>query len=443
MDSSPAGVGQGERSATKGSAGYQVGAICERRDGSTTPRPNREGGTLTPQRHGLYHFPSHPKSAWGLLSRGVCAMLGLEVFWVRTWIKVVVALAAGAMGAWLLVSVADADFSLLLDLDLRWELYAASVPLYLGVTVARGARLRVLLGPGHSVPLLSAVSALHSLAIQILPFRTGEAALPVLLRRHEVAGLARGSVTLVSVRLMDFIVVLAAVGVSAAVTHAKYLGAWWPWLAAGFLACLLSLLGLLFFLLARRPHGFSNPASGHVTRGFESALVLNPASTLIRSSDYEAEVGHRGSTVPDSRRSTNPFVVRGSVAKALRAAGLGLAASLVAWACLFGCYHLFMKWAGVAGLSFAQSVLAAAGGVAAGFLPTNTLLSLGTLEAGWTAGLYLVGIDPAEGAVVGFRLHAAILLVNLIYAGLGLIVMRFLPRSAGHPKQPCTPTPLP
>ena len=52
------------------------------------------------------------------------------------------------------------------------------------------------------------------------------------------------------------------------------------------------------------------------------------------------------------------------------------------------------------------------------------MLSLGTIEAGWTASLYLVGVDPAQGVIAGFRIHGAIFFFNILFALLGMLVLQ-------------------
>jgi len=56
-------------------------------------------------------------------------------------------------------------------------------------------------------------------------------------------------------------------------------------------------------------------------------------------------------------------------------------------------------------LSFRQTVVGSTFANITQLIPINTLGSFGTLEAGWTLGYALIGIDAKQALTAGFVLH--------------------------------------
>jgi len=75
--------------------------------------------------------------------------------------------------------------------------------LYASTYVARGFRLALLLGGDFSLVHMAAVAARHNLLNLLLPMRSGEAALPWMLRREAGVPWAEGSAALLIARVLD------------------------------------------------------------------------------------------------------------------------------------------------------------------------------------------------------------------------------------------------
>lgn len=291
--------------------------------------------------------------------------------------KWVVSVLGAALAVWAVIAVADADLSALSDLDLNWPAFVAVIPMYLIITVVRGARIKVMTGSSESVWLLTGISSLHVLITKVFPFRTGELFLPIMLKKYKVMGFARGSGILVSIRLLDFIMLFLALLVSSFFVRKDYFETYWIYMCLGFFVCL-ALVLLILFHVVKKPGGL------------------------------EEEVKSPGRL---------PMAVAG-----------GLLYTSISWFLVFWSFFFLLEWAGIHDLSFPAVILGSAGAIIAGFLPINTLLSLGTIEAGWTASLYLVGVDPAVGVIVGFRIHGAIFFFNILSALIGFLLLRIMSR---------------
>lgn len=298
---------------------------------------------------------------------------------------------AAGLAIWAVVYVARADLSVLSDFDLKWSYFFAVIPLYFGVVVARGARIKLMTGSSNSLGLFSCIGAMHTFITKILPFRTGEMFLPIMLKRYRVMGLLKGSGVLVAIRLIDFLIMFVALFISSFFARNDYFHTYWAYLSGLLLACILALVGILVL----------------VVRGRRTWLARRLPGRLRRTLGLD-----------DSEAPTTP-----SGLKMGRVLWGGFFSSLVAWLFVFASFFFLLPWAGVEDLTFPQVILGSAGAVVAGFLPINTLLSLGTIEAGWAASLYLVGIDPSLGVIVGFRMHGAIFFFNIIMALGGFVCM--------------------
>lgn len=318
--------------------------------------------------------------------------------------------AVGAVAV--LILTARPDLSAVADLDLEWSRLLVVLPLYAGVVLVRGARIRSLVGRQESILRYGSVSAVHTFFTNVLPFRTGEFALPILLKKFGMAEFVKGSGVLVAVRLLDLVVLFTAMLLSGLLVDNSLVSGLGIWLGVGVAVCLLLLLAVIAAAVRggassvleqlRLPAAFGSRLRNILTR-LESALSIGPSS----SGDAVVEPA-------DSAR-------RSSTARLFTAAFVW---SVLSWALVFACFQLMLDWAGVRELTLPETILGSSGAIVAAFIPINTLMSLGTIEAGWAASLYLVGVEPATGVVVGFRLHVAVLLLNALFAVFGLLMLR-------------------
>jgi len=89
-------------------------------------------------------------------------------------------------------------------LSLRPEYLALSLLFYLATYIFRALRFSVMF-PDISVLELSAVMAVHTFFNNVLPFRSGEASFPIILRKLFGVDIAISSVALLFARVLDIL----------------------------------------------------------------------------------------------------------------------------------------------------------------------------------------------------------------------------------------------
>ncbi len=250
---------------------------------------------------------------------------------------------------------------------------AAAFACFGGATLCRWWRV-VLLSRAGSPRALMGVSSGHALLNKILPLRTGELTFPLLYRRVTGAPLRAGIVLLATLRVSE-------------------------------LACLLPLYAAALAVYAASLHWVSIVAAAIVGVGLQLAL-------------------------PFALRSVGRLKVFRNASEEVDAMGtqrlLALAAiNTLVWICLFGLYFTSLR-AFAVDVTPPQAIVGAGGAIVTNLLPVNGIGSLGTLEAGWTAGLAATGAAPGPALTAGLAMHAITILGNVpfLLAGLGPLLRR-------------------
>ncbi len=257
---------------------------------------------------------------------------------------------------------------------------ALSVVMILLTNIMRGLRLSVFLAdaPGARAQCI-AISIIHNFMNHVVPFRMGEAALPVLLNRFKSWKLMDGAVVLLTIRIYD----LAAMGLVVIVSglfvdvSRRY----------AFIA--LVLVGLaVITLVAVRPSRVGRVHSGkartgHLEQVLRKVLALNFYQSVI----------------------SLPLI------------------SIAIWVMTYIFFYCVVDWLGI-DIGFFESVLASTGAVLTNLLPVNGLGSIGTLEAGWSLGYVFFGVDSGNAVASGFIMHAIVILVGMAAAPFCYLYLR-------------------
>lgn len=248
--------------------------------------------------------------------------------------------------------------------DLRW--LAAATGFFSAATLCRWWRV-VLLTPKGSRRALLGVSSGHALLNKILPLRTGELTFPLLYRRATGASLRGGAVVLAAIRVSE-------------------------------LACLLPLYAAALALYATTLPVVAVAVAALAGVSLQLALPLGlrylGKLKVLRQAREEFDALSR------------PRL-------------LGLAAiNTLVWLCLFGLYYTSLKAFGL-DVTPAQSVVGAGGAIVTNLLPINGIGSVGTMEAGWTAGLAATGAAAGPVLTAGLAMHAITMVGNVPFALLG------------------------
>jgi hypothetical protein len=234
---------------------------------------------------------------------------------------------------------------------------------------------------GHFGILLRLVQV-HNLLNIMLPFRTGEASFPLLMKREFGLSVARGTAALFVMRLFDLHALLAAAGTGLALQNGKA-WAWALWFA--FLV-----LPALAFALRR-----------HVLR---LAACTLPSKARKLLDEVEAGLPLDGSAFA---RAWGATLVNWFTKIAVLAWVLGL----------------------LGGLSLGASFGGALGGELSSVLPVHAPAGVGTYPAGITAGAVAFGADTAKPMLealgqAAINTHLLVIVSSLIGTALSLFAAR-------------------
>jgi uncharacterized membrane protein YbhN (UPF0104 family) len=273
-------------------------------------------------------------------------------------------------------------------------LVAVAFAVYAASFVGRGIRLAVLLPGAGRLPHLTSISTRHIFLAVVLPFRSGEASLPLMLSRECARPLHEGVSVLAFMRVLD----LAAVATA---------------LLAG-------------LLLTGRLGGEPGLAGGDGVGGAAGGDAA--AALAVRALAVFAALALAVALLPALARRFAPLAAspRGLLAFAGRVAAhvaglrrgqllLAVATSLATWAATYAtCFLLLRAMAApgalgaVADIDFPTSLIGTTGLHLSAVIPLSPLAGVGTWEAGWAAGYTLVGMPKDAAAASAIASHVLI-----------------------------------
>jgi len=264
----------------------------------------------------------------------------------------------------------------------------------------RAIRIWIALPSRADLSLVKVVGivSVHQCLNHLLPLRIGEAGFPVLFKRYTTLSAASATSLLLVVRIQEMFVLAGAFLCSLALTVAgTHAGIQTGWLVAAAL-CIIAAIAAFQFLL---PH------------------LTQVAARLCRSDRIQWIGTERLARLGDFLgRLRGELTVRQS--PALRAASWTITVGV--WACTFLISQVALNSAGMK-ISFVDTVLGTTVASVSHVLPINALGSFGSLEAGWTLGFTLVGLDPRSTLAVGFILHLLALLFLIVTAAVSWFML--------------------
>jgi uncharacterized membrane protein YbhN (UPF0104 family) len=94
--------------------------------------------------------------------------------------------------------------------------------------------------------------------------------------------------------------------------------------------------------------------------------------------------------------------------------------SMLEWALNYSMFHVLLLGMGLAPRFF-DTIATVAFAALASILPVNSFGNFGTQEAGWAAGMMLLGYPQETALTSGFATHLLTLLFMLVLGGLALL----------------------
>lgn len=287
-----------------------------------------------------------------------------------------------------LVHYTELDLNALARADVHPRYLVLAVCAYFGVNLLRALRFRLIHREisGLSMRFWLQVALVHSATNQVLPFRTGEVTYLYLMRRAGQATIGRSALVLLVSRILDLaavflfsLAVVPLVGDQLAVS---------PLLAAGVCAAILGAAVALLFLL--------RPALALVDRGLGRFVA----------------VGKGGAFLARVHGRVTALVAEASMFRGARHFFGVFALSAGMWAGLYVTFYGMLNGFGFP-ISLPATVIGSVGAVLTNVLPVNGVANVGTLEAGWTLGLMMVGFDKDHALAAGIWEHAGVMALSL------------------------------
>ncbi|MBN2079285.1 MAG: flippase-like domain-containing protein [Spirochaetes bacterium] len=325
-----------------------------------------------------------------------------RIFTLRTLLLLALSLSL----AWFLIRQVDVSRAMETVRNADLLLIAACVCTYFVSTFFKMLRNRTMLGD-LGIPLfdLFAITSYHSFLNQIMPARTGELTFVYYLKKIGKGEISRGLHVLVVTRIFDFIVISAFFICSIIIYFGRNTSIVLVALGAAFFAA--SVVGLfnlkwiviwsgklLHLLYARTPLGRSDLAG----KVIDKIDVVVGEFSSFRTGRYAPQLAFT---------------------------------SILTWTALYFLFYLSIRSLGIE-IGFVQSVAGSTGGVLTNVLPINSFGSFGTLEAGWTGGFVLVGMNEHDAIVTGFAYHLISFLASALVAGFCAAVRAIATRLPGR-----------
>lgn len=321
-----------------------------------------------------------------------------HAFQQRPWAIWLVRIALGvlitAATFWLLFTYIDADTLRQLFTKLDGGYLFVGIVLFAGTYLTRALRFRVLV-PQAPFSTMLFISCAHNALLRIMPLRTGDLSYAFLLKRSGLSTFGSGIMSLIVVRLIDAAMVLVLFAIALSFSQRLYLGD--PRRA---IVAALSVAALGFFCT--------------LFLGRLLALALSLFQIMLRACHLET---HRFSTVfvrffEQALQGFRDLPQR----TMLRVVLLSLLVWLLQFSLIFAIIRMFSI-----PMTVAQSVLGGTAGIASGFLPLGGIGSFGTLEAGWTLGFVLVGVERSIAIASGLGYSLITFVYALVFGVIGWI----------------------
>ena len=261
--------------------------------------------------------------------------------------------------------------------DIR--LLTAACFIYFASNFFKALRFRVLL---HDIQIglfkLYVITSLHNFFNIILPARTGELTLVYYLKKIGGTETSKGLHSLIVVRIFDFIVISIFFVCSISLYYGSKT------------SILLVLAGSLLFILS-------------ITILFNLKWFVILTSKIFISAAAKVKIQDKPIIIKITDK-IDGIVDEFSSFKTGRHLPRLAFTSILTWSALYALFFVSINAFGIE-VNLLQSIAGSTGGVLTNVLPINSFGSFGTLEAGWTGGFLLVGMNEQDAIISGFGYH--------------------------------------
>ncbi|MES1026053.1 lysylphosphatidylglycerol synthase transmembrane domain-containing protein [Gloeocapsa sp. BRSZ] len=233
------------------------------------------------------------------------------------------------------------------------------------------------------------ITCIYQFLNHILPVRTGELSLPILLKRYSNYPYISSVASLLLTRIHDALALgtIVCLGIGLAVIQGRIASDWLIYLIVVLLAIAL-VIGLLT-LLIKQNH--------QLARNWKSSKLFLKLKTLIKNF-YDELLIYRQLSLHLKLFSY----------------------SILLWLIIFVLFWVVLQSLGFS-LSLSEVILGSSLANLTQLLPVSTLGNIGTLEAGWVFGFTLLGYDSYHTLTAGIVMHIIVILIAGIYGVLSWV----------------------
>ena len=279
--------------------------------------------------------------------------------------------------------------------------------LYIGAVVGlftlslflRSWRARMVLAGHFCLPSIRffLITTLHNAANQVMPMRSGEITYPYLFKKYAGFLISKGAASLLVIRLYEVLVLVIIL----------VLGLIWlsaegeAWMLIASTACALAVAAFMFWKQLPR-------------------LILMLESLIKRLRHHPGE-----KDVSINRLGSFLHLLAQEVTKPIPASvHLGLAlSSLINWFVIIVLFWCVLSGVGIS-LGFAEAVVGSSICGLGQLIPLGTIGNFGPIEAGWTLGFALVGVEVKAALSAGIIMHLLVVASSLMLALISWVILQ-------------------
>jgi len=262
-----------------------------------------------------------------------------------------------------------------------------------GITqILRALRFFELLSVKTSIPffLIFQITCIYQFLNHILPVRSGELSLPLLLKRYSNYPYISSVASLLLTRIHDALALasIVSIGVGVAVLQGRIASFWLSSLVLSLVAIAL-VIGLFIFMTKNQQ--LARTSRERVTTYKGINIFFIKVNNLIKS-------------------FYNELLIYRQLSLHLKL----FSYSILLWLAIFILFWVVLQSLGFS-MSFSEVVLGSSLANLTQLLPISTLGNIGTLEAGWVFGFTLLGFDSYRMLTAGIVMHVIVILAAGIY----------------------------
>jgi len=268
-----------------------------------------------------------------------------------------------------------------------------------GITqILRALRFFELLSVKTSIPffLIFQITCIYQFLNHILPVRSGELSLPLLLKRYSNYPYISSVASLLLTRIHDALALasIVSIGVGVAVLQGRIASFWLSFLVLS-LAAIALVIGLFIFMTKNQQLARTSRERVTTYKGINKFFIK--VNTLIKNFYHE-------------------LLIYRQLSLHLKL----FSYSILLWLAIFILFWVVLQSLGFS-MSLSEVVLGSSLANLTQLLPISTLGNIGTLEAGWVFGFTLLGFDSYRMLTAGIVMHVIVILAAGIYGVLSWI----------------------